>query len=42
MIEDYVLLWVVPVALITLSIFYGIIGLLIHRSLQKKEIQKAA
>ena len=35
-IEDFVLLWIVPSALIAVSIFYGVIGLIVHRSLQKK------
>jgi hypothetical protein len=37
MIEDFVLLWVVPSVLIVLSIFYGVIGLIVHRLLQKKQ-----
>jgi len=42
MIEDKVLLWDVPVAAISLSVFYGCIGMLVERYLQKKGQLKAA
>jgi len=42
LIEDRLLMWGAPLILIALSIFYGVIGLFVHRLLQKIEMQKAA
>jgi hypothetical protein len=42
MIEDHVLMWIVPLVFIALGIFYGSIGIVVDRWLQKKGTRNAA
>jgi hypothetical protein len=41
-IDDRLMLWVVPMIFIAISIFYGAVGYLISRALQKKDIRNTA
>lgn len=42
MIEDHVLLWIVPLVSIALGVFYGFIGTIVGRWLQRQETRNTA